>query len=442
MNAEIQELSPVLVELKVEIPWDRVKTSLDQSFDQVSKRARVKGFRPGKVPPHLVRQLYAKQVRGEVAAQLVEQSFFEAVQQHQLAVVAEPHVQTDEVKDGEPLKFTARVEVRPKIEKVNTKDLEAKHHAHPVTDEQVNQEVEELRMKHSEVSVPDPMRPAKGNDELTIDYTVKVDGVDKPEMAATDRVVDLGSGALIPAFEEGLTGASPGDTKTIEVTFEDDHQSEDLRGKKAEFAVTVKSLRERILPELDDEFAKDVGDYATLLELRMKIREGLQKVADQHSDAALRESLIDSLIEKNPIEVPPSLVMQEERRAVYEYAAYMGMTGQLEQLSEALHGTMHARAERKVKAALLLAAVAREQKIEITDADVDARLLKMSEQTGKHIAKIKAEYAGERRAIVENNVLEEKLMDYLKSVAKLREVSAEEAHAHEHDHGDHSHDHG
>ena len=439
-STQLNQLSPVLVELKVEIPWDQVKTTLDRSFEQATKHARVKGFRPGKVPANLVRQIYGSQVRGDVATRLIEESFITAVQQHELAVVAEPTVDASEWKDGEPLKFTARVEVRPKIEKVVTAGIEVGTHSHPVTDQQIEDEINEIRTRQAEVRVPEPMRPAKANDLLTIAYTVTIDGAPREDMAATDRDVDLGSGSLIEAFEKGLLGTQPGDKKDVTVEFEPDHQAEELRGKKAVFAIEVKALKERLLPELDDEFAKDVGDYATLADLRAKIREGLEKMAAQHTESDLKEKLIGALLEKNPLELPPSLVAQEERRAAYEFASYMGMTGQMQRMTEELQSTIRASAERKVRAALILAALARQEKIEVGEADVEAKFAEISERTGKHVAKVKAEFSGERRGLIENQVLEAKLMGYLKSVAKLREVTPEEAHAHDHAPG-HGHAH-
>ncbi|MCA9581718.1 MAG: trigger factor [Myxococcales bacterium] len=427
MNSEINEISSVFVEVKVEIPWERVEKELDESFRQVGRRAKVKGFRPGKVPPKVVRQVYGQQVRGEVANNLMEEGLMFAVRKHELPLVAQPHVHAPTLEDGKPLSFSAKLEVRPKIDKVTTEGLEVEIVGAEVEDGAVDQEIERIRQSHAEVHVPEPMRPAQDSDQLTIDYTVSIDGEPRPEMGATDRTVELGLGQLLEQFEKGLIGTSPGEEKDIEVSFEEEHEREDIRGKKATFHVKVKEVRERVLPDLDDEFAKDLGEYETLLELRLKVREQLEAVAKDRTDAELKEALIDKLIELNPIELPPSLVLQEERQMMYEFLSYMGMMGQQSPPTEDLQKGMHDRAERKVRAGLLLGAIARLEKLEIGEAEVDQKLQEISERTGKHIAKVKAEHAGEKRAMIENQVLEEKLMEHLNSIAKVMKGKGKEA---------------
>lgn len=424
MQTQVSEISPVEVEVKVEIPWDRVRKDLDEQFRKLGQHARVKGFRPGKVPPKVVRQLFGRQVRGEVTASLVEQGLLHAVQEHELQVVSEPQVDTPRLEEGKPLVFTAKMEVRPTVEKVVIEGLELVRPPKDVSNAEVDEEIERLRHEHAEVRVPEPMRPAKGGDLLTIDYTVAIDGEERPDMAATDRSVELGADRLLPEFEKGLLGLSPGEAKEISVSFADDHGREDLRGKTATFQVTVKELREKVLPEVDDEFAKDVGDYETLLELRLKIREQLEQMAERRCEAELEEQLIDKLVEINDVPVPPSMVEREEvRLMVYELATFMQLGGQEPPpMSEELHAEMHARAERKVKAAILFASLARQQGIEVTAADVDARLQEIADRTGKHIAKVRAEYQGERRDALESRILEEKLLDYLMSQAKISDA--------------------
>ncbi len=426
MQTQVSEISPVEVEVKVEIPWDRVRKDLDEQFRKLGQEARVKGFRPGKVPPKVVRQLFGRQVKGEVTATLVEQGLLHAVQEHELQLVAQPEVEAPTLEEGKPLTFTAKMEVRPSVEKVETDRLELVRPSKEVTNADVDEEIERLRQEHAEVHVPDPMRPAKAGDTLTIDYTVAIDGEDKPDMAATDRPVELGADRLIPEFEQGLVGLSPGDEKEVSVSFADDHGRQDLRGKTATFQVKVKELREKVLPEPDDEFAKDVGDYETLLELRLEIRKRLEQMAERRAEAELKQQLVDKLVETNEVPVPPSMVREQEMQMMYELAAFMQMGGQeAPPMSEELHATMHERAERKVKAAILLSSLARQQGIQATGADLDAKLQRIADETGKHIAKVKADYQGERREALEGQVLEEKLMDYLMGQAKISDAPAE-----------------
>ncbi|MFW6066888.1 MAG: trigger factor [Myxococcota bacterium] len=421
MQSQVTEIDPVTVEVKVEVPWEQVQKDLNTNFDQIAKTAKIRGFRPGKVPRKVVRQMFGRQVKGEVAASLVEKGLIEAIQEHDIHPVARPDVDAPTIEEGQPWSFTAKVEVRPKLEEVNLEGLELHRTPVEVSDAQVDEEIERMRQEHAELVVPEPMRPAKAGDELTIDYTVLLDGEPKEDMGATDRKVELGADRLIPEFEQGLEGTQPGDEKRIEVTFPEDHGREDLQGKTAVFEVTVKELREKVLPEVDDELAKDVGDYETLLELRLDIRKRLEATAQQRAEAELKEQAIDKLIEVNEVPVPPAMVQSQQQQMMYELAALMQMSGQGGPLGDDLHERMQARAERRVRAVILLGALARQQGIEVTEQDVDDKLTRMAEESGKHVAKVKAEYHGERREALENQLLEEKLMDFLLSKAHIKE---------------------
>jgi trigger factor len=427
MESQVSEISPVEVEVTVEIPWDDVKKDLDATYRQLGKSARVRGFRPGKVPRNVLKQVYGRQVNGEVVAQLVEKGLLHAVEKHELQIVAQPEM-TDqpEIKKGEPLTFKATVEIRPTLESVNTDGLEITRRKVDISDEAVNERVEQMRRENADVQVPEPMRPSKAGDELMIDYAVSVDGELKPDMSAEGRPVELGADQLIEEFEKGLVGLTPGDETTIDVTFPEDHQDESLRGKTATFAITVKELREKLLPELDDEFAKDCGDYATLLELRLKIRKDLEEQAEQRAESELREKVIDKLVEINDVPAPPSMIEQEQRRMLQEIYQLMQMGVSPEMLGDDFQANMAERAEKKVKAAILLGAVARSEGIEVSDADVDAKLAEIAEQTGKHIAKVRVEYQGERRDALQNQLMEDKLIEHLLGKAKVVDAAPDE----------------
>ncbi len=421
MQSEVSEISPVLVEVKVEVPWEKVQKELDSGFATVARTAKVRGFRPGKVPRNVVRQLFGRQVKGEVTASLIEQGLVQAMRDGELQIVSQPEVVPSEIEDGQALSFTAKMEVRPKVEDVDTSRLVVYRDAAEVTDADVDAEVDRMREQQAELRVPEPMRGAKAADQLTIDYTVTIDGEAKDDMAATDRPVELGQDRLIPEFEARARRHVSGESKDIDVTFADDHGREDLRGKTACFHIEVKELREKLLPEMDDELAKDLGDYETLLELRLDIRKRLETTAIERAEASLKDQLVDRLVEANAVPVPPSMVHQQEQQMMYEFAAFMQMTGQGLPMSEDLHERMHARAERRVRAGILLGALARKEGVSITPEEVADKLAQIAEQTGKHIAKVRVEYQGEEREQLESQLLEEKLMGLLRNRAIVRE---------------------
>ena len=422
MQSEIREISPVLVEVTVEVPWDRIHKDLNDTYKEIGKTARVRGFRPGKVPKNILKQVYGRQAAAQVTGTLVEQGLMLAVQEHELHIVAQPEMEEPPaLEQGKPLTFKAKVEVRPKIDEVATDGLEVWQKPIDVPDEDVDREVEQLRNQHGEIQVPDPMRPAKDGDLITIDYTVSVDGEAKDDLGAEGRQVEIDDEHLLPALKEGLVGMKPGDEKVVEMAFEDDHPNADLQGKTAKFAITAKELHEKLLPELDDEFAKDCGDYETLLELRLKIREGLEGSAKQRGDAELKDQLIEGLIQANDIPVPPSMVQQQQQQMMYEMAQFMQMAGQQGAPGADFFSGIEERAQRRVQAGILLGSLARQEGIEVSEADLDAKFQEIADQTGKHIAKVRADYQEAQREQLESQLLEEKVMALLTERAKINE---------------------
>lgn len=422
MQSEIREISPVLYEVTIEVPWDRIQKDLNDTYKEIGKTARVRGFRPGKVPRDIVKQVYGPQVNAQVTGTLVEQGLMHAVQEHELHIVAQPEMdEAPKLQQGKPLTFVAKVEVRPKIESVEVDGIEAWERPIDVPNEDVDAEVERLRNEHAEIQVPDPMRPADEGDLATIDYTVSIDGEVNADMGAEGRQVELADENLLPELKGALLGTQPGDEKTVEIEFEDDHPNPDLQGKTASFALSVKELHEKLLPDVDDEFAKDCGDYETLLELRLKIREGLEESAKQRVDSEVKEQLVTSLIERNDIPVPPSMVQQQQQMMMYEMAQLMRMTGQAGAPGAEYFEGLEKRAERRVQAGILLGSLARQEGIEVTDDDMNARFQEIADRSGKHIAKVKAEYQEAQREQLESQLLEEKVMAFLTERANIQE---------------------
>jgi trigger factor len=240
MQSEIREISPVLMEVTVEVPWDRIEKDLNDTYREIGKTARVRGFRPGKVPKNVLKQVYGRQAAAQVTGTLIEQGLMHAVQEHELHIVAQPEMEeAPRLEQGKPLTFKAKLEVRPKIDEVTMEGLEAWQKPIEVLDEDIDAEIERLRRQHAEIQAPDPARPAKLGDLLTIDYTVTVDGKAKVDLGAEGRQVEIDDEHLLPALKDGLLGMKPGDEKTIDVAFEDDHPNPDLRGKTAEFSVKI-----------------------------------------------------------------------------------------------------------------------------------------------------------------------------------------------------------
>ncbi|MBX7194376.1 MAG: trigger factor [Sandaracinaceae bacterium] len=426
MQSQISPIDPVTVELHVEVPWDRFHKGVETEYGKLQKNARIKGFRQGKAPRNVIVQLFSKSVRDEVTSSLVNESVVEAVQKHELPVVSTPVLKdAPKVVDGTGMTFTVKVEVRPKVETLDTA-LELVRRVKPVTDADVDAEIERMRQTHAVVEPLEAPRPAQKGDVLTVDYTVSVDGVAKPDMAGSDRSIELGNGQLLPEIEAGLTGAELGQTRSISVARGADEANKELAGKTVVFEMTVKEMKERKLPALDDELAKDIGDYASFAELTQKTRERLEESAKAQGERALRDLAIEKLVEKNAIPVPPSLLDQQLRAMLQEFMQLMQMMGQKPQLNPMMVEEMKPRAEAKVRAALLLGELSRKASIAITAEEVEAKLKEMAEKSGKHIAKLRVEYTGEKREQLETQLLEDKLIKHLLSVSSISDGPWEE----------------
>jgi trigger factor len=419
MQSQVSEISKVFVQVSVEVPWPDVEKAIEGSYSELGRTAKVKGFRPGKVPRNVLKQLFGARVRQEVLNNLVESGLGKAVEKHQLAVVSVPPLETTpQLKQGEPLTFTAKLEVRPKIDEVDIAGIALTRAAATVTDVEVDAALERLRNQHAEIVAVDPPRPAGETDILTCDYKVAIEGTDRPDFAATGRPIDLG-GDLLPELKLGLVGKQVGDKAMIDVTFPE-KQGGEFAGKPGTFDIEIKEIKHKVLPDLDDEFAKDV-DAGTLSELRAKTRADLETNAKDRVEGELREALVDKVLEKNPVEVPPSLVNQQQQAMLQEYVRMMRMTGQ--PLTEDLLENTKQDAEKRVRAALVLGAVARLKGIRIDASDVDKRLEEMAQQSGKHIAKLRAELQGEQREVLESQILEEKLLEYLLGQATITDAA-------------------
>jgi trigger factor len=426
MQSQISSIDPVTVELSVEVPWDRFHKGVENEYGKLQKSARIKGFRQGKAPRNVIVQLFSKSVRDEVTSNLVNESVVEAVQKHELPVVSTPVLkEAPKVVDGTGLTFTVKVEVRPKIETLAT-ELELVRRVKPVTDADVAAEIERMRQTHAVVAPLETPRPAQKGDLLTVDYTVTIDGVAKPDMAGTDRTVELGNGQLLPEIEAGLAGAELGQTKSITVARGADEANKDLAGKVVVFDMTVKEMKERKLPALDDELAKDIGDYESFAQLQAKTRERLEESSKAQGERALRDQAIEKLVEKNTIPVPPSLLDQQLRAMLQEFMQLMQMMGQKPQLNPAMVDDMKPRAESKVRAALLLGELSRKASISVSADEVEGKLKEMAEKSGKHIAKLRVEYTGEKREQLETQLLEEKLIKHLLAGSKITDGEWEE----------------
>lgn len=425
MPSQIEELSPVLVEVQVEVPWATVSEGLEAAYRTMQHKARIRGFRPGKVPRDVVKKVLGKSIRSELSANLMREGLDLAVTEHKLEPVAYAEQLTaPEITEGQPLTFSAKLEVRPKIDRVDTTGIEVERTRLLVTDDAVQAEIERMREQTAELIAPEPARPVQAGDTVTFDLDLRVEGTLRPELGGADRKAQLGEGKLFPELEVALTGLDIGARKDVPITFPADYGYEALRAKSSLFTVTVKNIQTKLLPDIDDELAKDLA-FDSLDAMKRSIRERLEKTASERADALMRDALIEKLIDKNPVPVPPSMIEQETRAALEQYVRIQYMLGQQADFNEEMHKSFRERAERKVRAGLLFGAIAKAETIEVTEPDIEQKLAELAERSGKHIAKVRAEHQGDEKRTLELQILEKKLLEYLASRATIRDVEAQ-----------------
>lgn len=424
MQVQVQKLSPVLVEFDVEIGVERVKSELEKAYSSVAKTAKVKGFRPGKAPRSVLAHMFGARIAADVAQRLVDETFPQAVSDNKLQPVSAPAIEPRRLEENRPFTYKARFEIVPEIAEMKYDGLAARRPKVEVTEEQIAEELRKLRLAHATLEPPKRPRAAAKGDVVTIDFDVEVDGEKIKDAGATDFQVELGSGSLLPPIDEALQGLDVGAHGQAEVEMTDAHPHPKLKGRRATFQLTLKDLKERVLPEADDEFAKDLGDFETLDQLKQDLKTKLEKQAKEASENALAEQLVQALVSVNPIPVPPSLVERQSRITEQEIVqrARAGGSQNVSGLGEDLRRKVREDSEVKVRAGLLMAEIAKREAIKIGDEDIEKALAELAEQSGKNVAKLRAEYRDQkRREILIGMILENKVLDIVEAKAKIEE---------------------
>lgn len=426
MQVQVQRISPVVLELSVEVPVDQVKAELDKAYASLAKKAHIKGFRPGKAPRNVLTQLFAAQVENDVANALVNGTLPQVLAQENVTPISQPRVEAGRVVQKDAFSYKARFEVQPELEDVKFEGLELKKPKVEVADADVDGELESLRARHAALKAPEPARPAQKNDVVTIDFTLSVGGVEVKDGGGQGVQLELGSGQALPEIDAALEGKGVGDAAEASHPFPADHPRTDFRGKTGVFAIKVTDLKERVLAALDDELAKDIG-FDTLVALRADVHTRLEKAAKERSEMAVAEQIVDQLNELNPCDVPPSLVLQQAQimeQEVILSARRVGQRFTKEQVDE-LQAKIKTDAEKKVRAGLIMAAIAKKHEFKVTDEDLENGLKELAEETGKNVAKLRVEYREKsKRDILVGMILEDKILDFIESKAKITEGEA------------------
>ena len=421
MQVNVEKLTPVLVEVQVQVPVERVRSEVEKAYSTLQRTARVKGFRPGKAPRHVLTHLYGGRINAEVAQRLVDETLNQALATKQVQPLSQPAIAPSELKPEEAFSYKARFEVRPEIASVKWDGFEVKKPSTTVTDAAVDAEIARLRREHSTLQAPAEERAAKAGDVATLTFRLDVDGKVQGPADPQEIETELGTTEIMKEIEDGILGMRPGEAKDVSVGFSDRHNNPELRGKAGVFHLTLKDVRERIFPEVDDELAKDCGEDS-LDKLKESLKGKIEKELKQKASDNVAEQLVIALCKANGVPVPPSLVDQQAQMTERELIATARRQGQRLESTPDFKARVRADAEMKVRAGLLMAEIAREKAVQVTEEDIEKGYIELAEQTGKNVAKVKAEYRDQKkRETLIGMILEDKILDLIEGAAKVTE---------------------
>ncbi|MFA1793036.1 trigger factor [Bacillus velezensis] len=384
--------------LTVEVDADTFKTALDDAFKKVVKQVSIPGFRKGKVPRGLFEQRFGVEALYQDALDiLLPVEYPKAVEEAGIEPVDRPEIDVEKIEKGESLIFTAKVTVKPEVKLGDYKGLGIEKDDTAVTDEDVQNELKALQERQAELVVKEEGAVEKG-DTVVLDFEGFVDGEAFEGGKAENYSLEVGSGSFIPGFEEQLTGLEAGAEKDVEVTFPEEYHAEELAGKPAVFKVKIHEIKAKELPELNDEFAKDIDEEVeTLAELTEKTKKRLEEAKENEADAKLREELVLKASENAEADVPQAMIDTELDRMLKEFEQRLQMQGMNLELytqfsgqdENALKEQMKEDAAKRVKSNLTLEAIAQAENLEVTDEEVEAELTKMAEAYNMPVENIK-----------------------------------------------------
>ncbi len=372
MNVTVESTGALERRMRVELPADRIENEVTARLKSVGRTAKIKGFRPGKVPARVVRQHYGKAVRQEVLGEIMQKSYSDAVTQENLKPAGGPTIETEQ-EDDKVFAYVATFEVLPDVELKDLDKIKVEKPEVEIGDEDLDDMMLSLRKQRADWEEVE--RKSKDGDRVVVDFAGTIDGEEFQGGSGTEIPVVLGQGQMLPDFEKGLKGIAAGDEKTIKVKFPKDYHAEDLAGKKAEFAVTTHRVEEQILPELNDEFAEAFNVTEGGLEQFQKdVRENMEREAKTKVDGDVREQVMEGLIEKNPIDIPQAMVNEEMHTMQHEAMQRLG----IEDHDQAPPmDNFREMAEKRVRLGLLLRQVISDNSLSADEAAIRARVEEM-----------------------------------------------------------------
>lgn len=432
MQVTVEDVSSVKKILHIEVPQDQVVRELDKAYNQLKKTAKIKGFRPGKAPRSVLERLFKKDVHGDVSSRLLQDSFVEALKETSLNIVGNPQIDPPQLEEKGPYKYDATVEVKPEIDDIDFKGLNLKKALYQVTDEEMEAQLKMLQKNLAQQNPVTEDRPVQANDFVLIDYEGFEGDQPFPETQLTKNfTMKIGAEAISKTLDDELIGMKPGEDREITVNFPEDHFNDKLANHDITFHVKLHEIREEILPEPDDEFAKKLGHYETLDDLKNAIKNNLSEGYQKRVEQELNEQIYEGLIEKTEFELPESMVDYELKNIIDEIEKTLtyynksiedqGMTKEM--LAEKHRET----AEKKVRRHLILGKIIDQENMELSDQELEEGFTDMAQAMNQPVEAIKGYYQQNQDNLdfFKHTLLEKKAIKLIINSSNIEQVEPE-----------------
>ncbi|MCM1103747.1 MAG: trigger factor [bacterium] len=426
MSLQVEKLEKNMAKLTIEVSAEELGKAIESAYQKTKNKVSIPGFRKGKVPRKMIEQMYGKGVFYEDAAnELIPQAYAEALEECGEEIVSQPSIEVTQIEEGKPFIFTAAVALKPEVSLGKYKGVQIEKISTEVTDEEIDAKINEERESNArEITVED--RAVKDGDMTVLDFEGFVDGVAFAGGKGENYPLTIGSGAFIPGFEEQLIGAELNKEIEVNVTFPEDYQAEELKGKAAVFKCTVKEIKEKELPDLDDEFASEVSEFETMAEYREDVKKNLAEKKETEAKDKKEEAVIEAIIADAKMDIPDPMLETQQRQMVEDFAQRLSMQGlTLEQYyqftgldDEKMLEQIKPTALKRIQSRLVLEAVAKAENMTTDDADYEKEVERLAEIYQMEKDKVK-EMLGEReKKELMLDVLVKKAVDFVVEKAK------------------------
>ncbi len=434
MDVVVEDVSALTKKITITLPADGVQKQLDKAYGKLQRETRIKGFRRGKVPRKVVVRHYQGQVEAEVGEKLVQESYFDAIEKEKIDPVVHPDISKPVFGEDGTFTYVANIDIRPEFELADYKGLEVEKDSTPISDAAIDIEIEEMRRDMAPLKSVEG-RTVENGDVIVVDFEGFHNGKAMKEVKNDNYSVDVGTGKLSPEFEEKLVGMSKDEEASHEVDFPAHYNNPVLAGKNIEFRVKVTDVKERVLAEVNDDFAKDVDvEFKTLDDLKTSIRETLQAQKDKQGEGETTDRIMQELLNNHEFDVPERLVrfeVEEMVKTTEKSLEQQGMDLEAAGINrDDLAKQSKETAEKRVRGDFILKKIAETEDIKVKDEDMERAFKRIGDQYNMPIAKVK-EYFGNRDDLLPfmNEILNEKILTFLRDNAKFiepKEAPAEE----------------